>query len=427
VNAEGKPRQRPNRPARQGRQQQDQGQATQQPAPAAPPPQSDKAAQVGITPAKVTPIEEVKGEPIKADAASAPQVQVPQNVTIINQTTVNNTTVNNTTNNTTNNVQNNNGPGVQQNAGRPGDQNNDRNGRDRGPRGDRDRNSQNPIGLGINVVVQLGNELIVHSPGRDHRRIADDDRDRTTYERLPRDRFRETVERPNGVKIVTIYNRNGDILRRSRFDRNGHEIVLAYFDPSRDEDLLTWRDPGEDLPPLVLDIPASQYVLDADSADEQEVQHFLAQPPVEHVTRLYSIDEVKRSARIRDMVRRLEIGDLTFDTGSATIGQDQVGNLSNVAKAMLDLLDKNPAETFLIEGHTDAVGSDISNLELSDARAATVARVLTDFYHIPPENLATQGYGERYLKVQTEGPERVNRRVTIRRITPLVTVAGATQ
>ena len=36
---------------------------------------------------------------------------------------------------------------------------------------------------------------------------------------------------------------------------------------------------------------------------------------------------------------------------------------------MLALLDRNPAETFLIEGHTDAVGSDISNLTLSDARA----------------------------------------------------------
>ncbi len=41
-------------------------------------------------------------------------------------------------------------------------------------------------------------------------------------------------------------------------------------------------------------------------------------------------------------------------------------------------------------------------------------------YGIPPENLTTQGYGERYLKVQTLGPNQENRRVTIRRITPLV-------
>jgi outer membrane protein OmpA-like peptidoglycan-associated protein len=181
------------------------------------------------------------------------------------------------------------------------------------------------------------------------------------------------------------------------------------------------------LPPLRLGIPARDYVLDAGQADERQVQQFFSQPPVEQVQRLYSISEVKRSARIRDMVRRLEIGDLTFDTGAATLSPDQVGALNNVANAMLQLLQQNPAETFLIEGHTDAVGSDIRNLQLSDARAATVAGILTDAYHIPPENLATQGYGAQFLKVETNGPERLNRRVTVRRITALVTVANRNQ
>jgi outer membrane protein OmpA-like peptidoglycan-associated protein len=154
------------------------------------------------------------------------------------------------------------------------------------------------------------------------------------------------------------------------------------------------------------------------------VQTFFQQPPVEQVQRLYSIDEVKRSARVRDSVRKLEVGGLTFDTGAATISRDQVGALSNVANAMVAMLRTNPGETFLIEGHTDAIGSDIANLRLSDLRAATVARILTDFYGVPPENLATQGYGERYLKIRTDTAERENRRVTIRRITPLITVAS---
>jgi len=92
---------------------------------------------------------------------------------------------------------------------------------------------------------------------------------------------------------------------------------------------------------------------------------------------------------------------------------------------MLGLLQRNPAETFLIEGHTDAVGTAASNLVLSDARAASVAQILTEAYHIPPENLATQGYGSSFLKIQTDGPERLNRRVVIRRITPLITVASS--
>jgi outer membrane protein OmpA-like peptidoglycan-associated protein len=57
---------------------------------------------------------------------------------------------------------------------------------------------------------------------------------------------------------------------------------------------------------------------------------------------------------------------------------------------------------------------------LSDRRAESVAVALTDVFGIPAENLTTQGYGERYLKVRTQKPEAQNRRVTIRRITALV-------
>jgi outer membrane protein OmpA-like peptidoglycan-associated protein len=39
---------------------------------------------------------------------------------------------------------------------------------------------------------------------------------------------------------------------------------------------------------------------------------------------------------------------------------------------------------------------------------------------VPPENLVTQGYGAQNLRVQTAGAERRNRRVVIRRITPLL-------
>jgi len=39
---------------------------------------------------------------------------------------------------------------------------------------------------------------------------------------------------------------------------------------------------------------------------------------------------------------------------------------------------------------------------------------------VPPRNLVTEGYGEDYLKIPTDGPSRENRRVTIRNITPLL-------
>lgn len=274
------------------------------------------------------------------------------------------------------------------------------------------------------VIFQIGINIVISNPDQERDRFYDPRQDQIYYEDIGRGRTRETIERRDGTKIVTVRNRNGDILQRSKITKSGREIILATYDP-RDKDIESWKDPGDDLPPLRLTIPADQYILDADSADEADVYGFLNQPPVEQVRRIYTIDEVKRSSRLRDSVRRLEIGDLTFDTGKATISRNQVGSLSSVADAMQKMLQRNPGEVFLIEGHTDAVGSDVSNLVLSDQRASTVARILSDFYDIPPENLVTQGYGERYLKVKTEAAEPLNRRVVVKRITPLISYASA--
>ena len=75
---------------------------------------------------------------------------------------------------------------------------------------------------------------------------------------------------------------------------------------------------------------------------------------------------------------------------------------------------------FLIEGHTDAVGSDAANLRLSRQRAQAVKEALTTYYVIPAESLETVGLGERYQKIPTSQPEAENRRVSLARITPLV-------
>ena len=318
---------------------------------------------------------------------------MPQNVTIINNVTnvTSNVNVTNNTTNVTNNT----------------------------------TNVANTNFTNSGFIFQVGINLVINNPGQEIDRLYDESEDEVYYENLRNGRVKETIVRPSGVQIVTVRNRYGEILRRSRIMPDGREYVLAYYNEGEyDDELVDWRDPGEDLPPLRLTIPVHDYILDTDEADEDEVELFFRQPPVEQVRQIYSIEDVKRSARIRDSVRRLEVGGLTFDSGKATISRTQVGALSKVANAMLAMLEDNPGEVFLVEGHTDAVGSDTSNLVLSDQRAATVARILSDFYDIPPENLVTQGYGERYLKVRTEEAERLNRRVTIKRITPLVSIAS---
>lgn len=112
--------------------------------------------------------------------------------------------------------------------------------------------------------------------------------------------------------------------------------------------------------------------------------------------------------------------DIEFDTGSWQLTPDQVDRLSAIAAALNRAIARNPREVYLIEGHTDAVGNDVDNLSLSDRRAEAVAVALTEQFQVPAENLVTQGYGKQGLVIQTDAPERANRRVAIRRITPLI-------
>ena len=108
------------------------------------------------------------------------------------------------------------------------------------------------------------------------------------------------------------------------------------------------------------------------------------------------------------------------------ISPDQFGRPTLIADGIKQAIAQNPSEIFLIEGHTDAVGPSEDNLSLSDRRAEAVSELLTSQFQIPAENLTSQGYGEQQLKIPSQGPERANRRVTIRRITPLLNGGQAT-
>ncbi len=274
--------------------------------------------------------------------------------------------------------------------------------------------------LGNRIILQINNNVFVQSDerprmGRGAREVY--------YEDLPRGRTRETIVRENGVQVVTIRNRYGDVIQRSRITPDGREYILTYVDEDnfeRDRNR-PWRDPGDDLPPMNVDIGYDDYIFEAERArGVDDYYNFLREPPVEKVRRLYSVDEVKRSARVRDIARRIDLDTIKFAFGKADVPESEIPRLEGVAQAIEKLLEANPAETFLIEGHTDAVGTNVANLALSDRRAEAVADALTNVFGIPPENLSTQGYGEQYLKVRTQEPNQENRRVAIRRITPLV-------
>jgi OmpA-OmpF porin, OOP family len=225
------------------------------------------------------------------------------------------------------------------------------------------------------------------------------------------------VVRPDGTQIITVTGRDGQLLRRIRRDDRGREIIIidnSYRDPSAVGGFYV------DLPPPVIGIPYDRYIVEAEDASPEVIYETMEAPPVERIARRYSLDEIRYSPSVRQLMPSIDLNTINFETGSWEIPADQAAKLQVIADGLNRAIQRNPREVFLIEGHTDAVGSDVDNLSLSDRRAQSAAELLTQQFGVPPENLTSQGYGKQYLKEQTDGPSRINRRVTVRRITPLL-------
>jgi OmpA-OmpF porin, OOP family len=226
------------------------------------------------------------------------------------------------------------------------------------------------------------------------------------------------VIRPDGSQIITVSGSDGELLRRIRRDPQGREIIIIDN---------TYRDPGAvggyyvDLPPPVIGIPYDRYIVDAGDASPDLIYDTMEAPPVDRIDRRYSLDEIRYSPSVRMLMPSIDLNTINFETGSWDIPPDQAAKLQSIADGLNRAIARNPRDVFLIEGHTDAVGNDVDNLSLSDRRAEAAAELLTQQFNVPAENLTSQGYGSQYPKEQTDGPSRINRRVTIRRITPLLT------
>ena len=162
------------------------------------------------------------------------------------------------------------------------------------------------------------------------------------------------------------------------------------------------------LPPPTVTIPRERYIVDYERASDDDLYETLSAPPVDRLERSYSLEEVRYNYELRERMRRIDLDAITFASARSRSHPTSSPNLSDWPAAVLRVLGRDPDEVFLVEGHTDAVGSDVDNLSLSDRRAEAVAQILTETFGVPPENLVTQGYGKQYLKIDTPQPERAN-------------------
>lgn len=288
-------------------------------------------------------------------------------------------------------------------------------------------------GAKLTVFEEPDNRVIVQQGNRTFIRHDETTRFATSATAIRSSRqpdgFVETVVvRPGGVEIVSVMDDDGRLLRRYRRDgrreidiidnRRFYEGVAAGAIVGLGIGLAASMD---DLPPPRYTLAREEYIVEyEDDIPEEELYETFMAPPVEELDRPYSLEEVRYSRNLRDRTRRVDLDTINFAFGQWELSPSQYPKLERLAKAMKRVINRNGGEVFMIEGHTDAVGSNVDNLSLSDRRAETVAQILSDEFGVPPENLVTQGYGEEFLKVPTQKPNPSNRRVAVRRITQLM-------
>ncbi|HEV7636201.1 MAG TPA: OmpA family protein [Bradyrhizobium sp.] len=103
--------------------------------------------------------------------------------------------------------------------------------------------------------------------------------------------------------------------------------------------------------------------------------------------------------------------EITFDYNSADISAKSLAAVQTLGKAL-----SNPdlkGSTFIVAGHTDAAGGEGYNQELSERRADSIKRYLTEKFGISGTDLVTVGYGKSKPKDAANPMDAANRRVQV--------------
>ena len=143
----------------------------------------------------------------------------------------------------------------------------------------------------------------------------------------------------------------------------------------------------------------------ADSATEKFVDTLRNRP-----ARSLSTGERQQIASVAESKPRIDL-EIKFDYNSASIARGAVADMDNLGKALSD--PSLSGSTFVLAGHTDGVGADEYNQELSNRRADAVKTFLVQKYKLAPDHLVTAGFGKSRLKNKDNPKAAENRRVEV--------------
>jgi outer membrane protein OmpA-like peptidoglycan-associated protein len=103
--------------------------------------------------------------------------------------------------------------------------------------------------------------------------------------------------------------------------------------------------------------------------------------------------------------------EITFEYNSADISARSQQSVQALGKALSS--EDLRGSTFVVAGHTDGVGSEAYNQDLSERRADAIKRTLVDKYGIAAADLVTVGYGKTKPKDPANPMDPANRRVQV--------------
>ena len=127
-------------------------------------------------------------------------------------------------------------------------------------------------------------------------------------------------------------------------------------------------------------------------------------------TRSLSLGEREEIAEIAASKPKIDL-EIRFDYNSADISKSSMPAVQELGKALSNASLKD--STFVVAGHTDAVGGETYNQDLSERRADTIKKYLTEKYGLNGANLVTVGYGKTKPKDANAPMDPANRRVQV--------------
>jgi outer membrane protein OmpA-like peptidoglycan-associated protein len=127
-------------------------------------------------------------------------------------------------------------------------------------------------------------------------------------------------------------------------------------------------------------------------------------------SRSLSANEREEIAEIASSKPKIDL-EIHFDYNSADISKDSMPSVQELGKALSNASLKG--STFVVAGHTDATGGEEYNQGLSERRADTIKRYLTEKYGINGSDLVTVGYGKTKPKDANAPMDPANRRVQV--------------